>query len=1540
MNAPARLAAVSAVLAALSGAALAADAPHDATQLIQPFCSDCHLLHGAAGPSLTAAATNANLCLTCHAGRTNPTVTGWAAGDQATATTGSSHSWTGAAVAPDKGAALPASATLLSKLAGGTNLQCSTCHDQHSQGNAPFDLTAPASGGGRHFLQVANAAGQLCADCHAPWAQASAAAGTYVTGGTASFTLNGTAVTGTGTTWLATVQPGWRIKALSHGASAWAYVRTVNSNTSITLAAPYTGATVSGTAYVASRTLSHPVGDPMVASSLAYGTPLDTTGAPQVPALFGSATGGSTTTLQDTTKNFTGMVGRVVRFTSGPNRGQIRTITSIPSSSQLGWAGALTAVTAGTTYEVDLDGNFSNNLALVNGGAASFTTGAVACQTCHGVHFADSSATTYDDRPPTPVGTGDGKLLRRTTAQTCDACHPGWLMHSSATLGTKYGTWGTTFTCATCHQPHKTGNVFLVRDTIATPNSGSRDVDLRALGGGVEAYGLANSVTPGTGPCETCHTQTRNGSPVTGATSTFNAASTAVTLSSTTGLAAGWEVKRTADGVGAWTRIASVNTATTLTLSQNYRGISGSGTWEATNPRFRNTGSGRGATGTEHYVTACLGCHPHKDGFKGAGESNGAAACDGCHSDLTARMAAASGGNTLGGRPILSRHQVTGFGSADSNTTWAAPLNGVAAANRSCLNMCHGDHPHDLTSPVVATHEYNTYLDATSQATRNAATRTSATRTRTDFDAAQASGGLCVSCHRFAGDAASPVQHPAIDKAAYDASAHDFTSNTVGASTYDWRFTQHDGGVFQRNCTKCHAGNGDGAPNATSLPMEAVHYSANPSLLAGNMSPAAAGNTVGEQVCYGCHGNGTVGVNRSGKNLYDEVTSAFGHPVNSDAVHDTPSEGAATANNGKFSGANRHVNCADCHDPHQAQPVGSGARAGSITGYTVVATDYTTGTASGSRNGTAVTGAGTIWTAAMVGRAISWTSDPDVWYGITAFTSATAITISPALPANRSGAYVIRGAFADTLTDSTQAWTKNQFKGWTLKLVSGAQAGRTSAIYGNGTTTGTQLLVKFPSAPAVGDRYVITPSGSRVASGMPPGSPAMAGAWGVQPNYGTPLATPPTWNDGSGCGAAGTANACEVITGSYSPITSFTKTASNPPPEAYVCLKCHSSFAYGTTLANFPASPSGQPNVPDGTGQAWSNTVGVAMRQSDIASDANPANVGHHALLARGRNQPMVSSASATSVRNPNWPAHTAGTVNVAANGTTVTLNAGTWPVNLVPGWFIYLGNANPANPSAGWYEVTGVTSDTVLTIDRGCASPSTCSATSAYHLTAGLGNTFVPPWGPWSVLECSDCHRSSTLTDPLGPHGSATKWMLRGADTQVFLGGVAAGANSFTQTVTPTDVNNLCLNCHRKDVYGDYTVLATPGTVVAGMVYTFSRQNHPADKDNGSSVDYRTRWGIMCMNCHGGARQGGIHGQNLGIGNGGATAASYSGRRLLAGSSWFAVTRSSTATAGQCWTKGTADAVDSCGHSHSGVAFQSGTANYDYESTQGGGTP
>lgn len=65
----------------------------------------------------------------------------------------------------------PTNAVLVKNLDNGL-VVCSTCHDEHSQTNAPFDPLAPAyagtnTGKGRHFMSMANNTEQMCVDCHA-----------------------------------------------------------------------------------------------------------------------------------------------------------------------------------------------------------------------------------------------------------------------------------------------------------------------------------------------------------------------------------------------------------------------------------------------------------------------------------------------------------------------------------------------------------------------------------------------------------------------------------------------------------------------------------------------------------------------------------------------------------------------------------------------------------------------------------------------------------------------------------------------------------------------------------------------------------------------------------------------------------------------------------------------------------------------------------------------------------------------------------------------------------------------------------------------------------------------------------------------------------------------------------------------------------------------------------------------------------------------------------------------------------------------------
>jgi len=450
---------------------------------------------------------------------------------------------------------------------------------------------------------------------------------------------------------------------------------------------------------------------------------------------------------------------------------------------------------------------------------------------------------------------GSGQLLRRTHgSQLCVDCH-NLATHSSQHTGTRYGNWSVD--CLTCHTPHNTLNIYLIRKDLQTPNSGTKSItfweDDRAGGTNPNRSYLGAIPPPSTAPlddgiCEACHTRTA------------------------------------------------------------YHRNNSSGDHEHNKDR------------------RCVGCHPHTQGFA-ASESKGGLDCSSCHPAIWEGM----NGTTA----VTSRHtigSVLGVNDSftDTNVSWTSPLSAVAPADRSCVNMCHQDHVHN--QPGATAHEFNVHRDASTQASRAVGRNVdgeiiSGTPAKTDFDPSAANGGMCVSCHRNA----VATGRPAIDPVAYAASAHDFTSNAQGT----WTYTLHDGSTFDRNCTKCHADRGDGRPGESTEPFGAVHFSDYPKLLSGSVNPAG---TATDFVCYTCHGNGTTGVDLSGKDLATVMARATNHPVESDAVHDSVAESGATYNDGTFKDTNRHVNCLDCHASHEAQAglhtPGSAGLAGALTGAT------------------------------------------------------------------------------------------------------------------------------------------------------------------------------------------------------------------------------------------------------------------------------------------------------------------------------------------------------------------------------------------------------------------------------------------------------------------------------------------------------------------------------------------------------------------------------------------------------------------------------
>jgi len=161
------------------------DCPHDfegTCSLNQIDCSDCHVAHSAPGMNLTSVYGNAALCESCHnplgQASTRSFSDSWQAQPGAS---GNSHRWDALVKNSIHGSRVPVpqgsdNSDYLNLRLDKRNpaddntwrFYCSTCHDQHSQADAPFDPNASPTPGtpGRHYQRYVNDSNQMCRNCH------------------------------------------------------------------------------------------------------------------------------------------------------------------------------------------------------------------------------------------------------------------------------------------------------------------------------------------------------------------------------------------------------------------------------------------------------------------------------------------------------------------------------------------------------------------------------------------------------------------------------------------------------------------------------------------------------------------------------------------------------------------------------------------------------------------------------------------------------------------------------------------------------------------------------------------------------------------------------------------------------------------------------------------------------------------------------------------------------------------------------------------------------------------------------------------------------------------------------------------------------------------------------------------------------------------------------------------------------------------------------------------------------------------------------
>jgi|GEM_PF-1574593 predicted CxxxxCH...CXXCH cytochrome family protein len=501
----------------------------------------------------------------------------------------------------------------------------------------------------------------------------------------------------------------------------------------------------------------------------------------------------------------------------------------------------------------------------------------------------------------------------------------------------------------------------------------------------------------------------------------------------------------------------------------------------------------------------------------------------------------------------------------------------------------------------------------------------------------------------------------------------------------------------------------------------------------------------------------------------------------------------------------------------------------------------------------------------------------------------------------------VSGGTTTTVQDGTKTfektgWANDRWKGYLMVFTDSNGVRRVRPIAGSSTdSTGTTytLAIPLPAAPAAGDHYEVLRHDGATGSGG-------KGVWGVEiTGYSSAGQDPSTLTYTKKYDAGGDAGGKQYEQ----------------------CLRCHSYYSY---LNAIPSTPSGGPD-------------GSAAAETDIAKEINPQNYAHHAIYAVGRNQPIVPDGSTAPVVSQYWPVQS-NTISSYDSGTGVATLGSSLPDTALPGWYVIDTGANVA------YQIVEILSTTQIRIAATNGNPWDANATypasigSNVDITAGLGNTFVPPYGPWSIIRCTDCH-GSTLQDPLGPHASVNKWLLKSLDTALkfeFWDG-----SSVVEPVpnSGADTAIWCFNCHRRDVYGDgnnYNVDSEVLYRIYSRVPHSGTTNHQdgtgmegmfVDDFNIVDPKYATVWPEICRHCHLGYRLGGSHGTWLvdpDPGDGNSSELGEQGRRFLNGATWDAYDAPTTGSTITCYTIGSATSVSSC-TKHDGGEGGKTKATYDY---------
>jgi predicted CxxxxCH...CXXCH cytochrome family protein len=375
---------------------------------------------------------------------------------------------------------------------------------------------------------------------------------------------------------------------------------------------------------------------------------------------------------------------------------------------------------------------------------------------------------------------------------------------------------------------------------------------------------------------------------------------------------------------------------TTKTCANTYcHGATLAGGGTTKNPTWGTTLIGCGtchgdppATGTHTGVTVtqCITCHPHVNaagtGFTDAtkhmngvidasgGVSAGGTTCFTCHSSFQTAM------DATGATRTASYHHVLGGAAGNGDIAPNAGSYQTSTTDVYCTS-CHADHNYFNNGGTVTTKAANLRTDI--------ANASAAAPTNTDF-LTTGSYGICVSCHsasltrdtinqKAGGVATTPV----IAGAVFSASMHNYTT----ISSFG---TQN----FAANCVKCHTDE-QAKDKHTSANKFGPHFSASVSLL-DDLGAGTVAQYREQYICFRCNSQTTdtaLGGTLKPVNGKDWFGSTTMRSFAEDTFKSFTSAGRSPRHKiSAYSGlhkvnetrtdiaASKHVECADCHNPH------------------------------------------------------------------------------------------------------------------------------------------------------------------------------------------------------------------------------------------------------------------------------------------------------------------------------------------------------------------------------------------------------------------------------------------------------------------------------------------------------------------------------------------------------------------------------------------------------------------------------------------------